>query len=91
MRTNPQSCASIENFESLVELFERKGRYDAETGKVKEAWQLKIFRSPAKDQLHKDFIAQNRFYSDEENMSLIDLFNDNLAEMPAFLSLARQI
>ena len=81
-----QDCASTETIENLVSLFSNKGRYDETTGKVKEAWQLKIFRTQALDELHKDFIAANRIYTDEENSSLNDLFADSLDANPALIA-----
>ena len=38
-----------ETVASLIEIFQGKQRYNAETGKVKEAWQMKIFRLHEKD------------------------------------------
>ena len=71
VKSNAAQCASPEATRTLIELFSVKGRFDEQSG-IKQAERLKIFRSHVKGQPHKDFIAANRIYTDEENAMLND-------------------
>ena len=49
---------------------------------------MKIFRKGEKEQVHKEFIAANRIYKDEENALLCDHFDEKLVESGVLLKLA---
>ena len=48
---------------------------------------LKIFRGPAKDQEHLDFITENETYTEKENQNLCDILIDQILEMESFVKL----
>lgn len=73
-----------------MDLFRQRGRVDEEN-EVKDCTKFKIFRSPMKTELYTDYIAANRFYTDEENASLFDFFGEKLDVSPIFITFAQTL
>ena len=82
IRHNAATCTSAENLSQLTEMFSSKGRFN-EKNELMQTPKLKIHRSHAPGQLHKDYITQNRIYTDEENARLNDFSSIFLAQQSA--------